>query len=74
MDLEKHSHVEVPHYPAMDMEQISDLNVDTDIMLGAYLLSHLHNTCENCGTSSTPQVIFLLQTNSGVHRKNPEFH
>jgi hypothetical protein len=59
MEIENHSHVEVPHYPAMDMEQISDISMDTDIMLGAYLLSHLHNTCENCGTSSTPQVIIL---------------
>eukprot|EP01115_Flamella_aegyptia_P001448 TRINITY_DN123_c0_g1_i1.p1 TRINITY_DN123_c0_g1~~TRINITY_DN123_c0_g1_i1.p1 ORF type:complete len:179 (+),score=45.73 TRINITY_DN123_c0_g1_i1:325-861(+) len=49
-----HSHFEVPHYPAMDMEQLNNNN-DPDILLGAYLMAHLRNTCENCGTTNTPQ-------------------
>lgn len=33
-----------------------DEEMDTpDIMLGAYLMSHLRHYCENCGTYDTPQ-------------------
>ncbi|PRP73162.1 hypothetical protein PROFUN_03476 [Planoprotostelium fungivorum] len=28
---------------------------DQDLMLGAYLMAHLHVYCENCGTTETPQ-------------------
>jgi len=30
-------------------------NMDPDILLGAYLMSHLRQYCENCGTFETPQ-------------------
>jgi len=29
--------------------------VSPDVLLGAYLVSHLQHRCENCGTSETPQ-------------------
>jgi len=32
-----------------------DQNCTPDIMLGAYLMSHLRPYCENCGTFDTPQ-------------------
>src|SRR5437868_114074 len=31
------------------------MDTSPDILLGAYLMSHLRTACENCGTTSTPQ-------------------
>ncbi len=42
-------------------EEKSNINMNNlmdtspDILLGAYLMTHLRNACENCGTTNTPQ-------------------
>jgi hypothetical protein len=40
----------------MAIEDAPKATSSPDIMLGAYLMSHLKTCCENCGITDTPQV------------------
>jgi len=47
---EKHSD-DVEDYPTKDAMDTDE----QDVLLGAYLIAHLRNICENCGINETPQ-------------------
>ena len=38
-----------PHFVALQNER----SCSPDILMGAYLISHLEQKCENCGTADT---------------------
>jgi len=46
-------HKKREHRSSINMTNFMDTS--PDILLGAYLMSHLRSACENCGTTNTPQ-------------------